>query len=188
MAGWYELSKSSDGQFRFVLKAGNSEIILTSELYKSLSSAKNGIASVQKNASDASRYEKLESKNGKFYFNIKAANHQPIGVSQMYASATGRDAGIKSVQSNGASATIKDLTAPKKPDAKKADVKKTDAKKPDTKKTDTKKLDTKEPATKKLDTKKPEVKKPVAKKPDAKKADAKKPEVKKADTKKAGKK
>ncbi len=26
MAGWFELSKSSDNQFRFVLKAGNGEI------------------------------------------------------------------------------------------------------------------------------------------------------------------
>ena len=44
MAGWYELSKSSDGQFRFVLKAGNAETILTSELYKSKAAAENGIA------------------------------------------------------------------------------------------------------------------------------------------------
>lgn len=33
MAGWFELSHSSDGQFYFVLKAGNAEVILTSELY-----------------------------------------------------------------------------------------------------------------------------------------------------------
>lgn len=47
MAGWYELTNSSDGQFRFVLKAGNAEIILTSELYKTRASAENGISSVQ---------------------------------------------------------------------------------------------------------------------------------------------
>ena len=187
MAGWYELSKSSDGQFRFVLKARNSEIILTSEAYKSLTSAKNGIASVQKNASDTSRYEKLESKNGKSYFNIKAANHQVIGVSQMYASAASRDAGIKSVQSNGVSDTIKDLTAPKKPDVKKPDVKKTDAKKPDTKKLDVKKTDTKKLDTKKADVKKLDTKKADVKKPDTKKADVKKPDTKKADVKKTGK-
>ena len=51
MAGWYELSKSSDGQFRFVLKAGNAETILTSELYKAKASAEAGIASVQANCS-----------------------------------------------------------------------------------------------------------------------------------------
>ena len=44
MAGWYELSKSTDGQFRFVLKAGNAETILTSELYTVRASAeKRGI-------------------------------------------------------------------------------------------------------------------------------------------------
>lgn len=50
MSGWFELSKSSDGQFRFVLKAGNGEIILTSELYTSKSAAENGIASVRTNS------------------------------------------------------------------------------------------------------------------------------------------
>ena len=42
MAGWFELSKSSDNQFRFVLKAGNGETILTSELYTSKASAEKG--------------------------------------------------------------------------------------------------------------------------------------------------
>ncbi len=110
MAGWYELSKSSDGQFRFVLKAGNAETILTSELYKSLDSAKNGIASVQSNSPDAARYEKKESTNGKHYFTLKAANHQVIGTSQMYASSAARDSGISSVQTNGPSAVVKDAT------------------------------------------------------------------------------
>jgi uncharacterized protein YegP (UPF0339 family) len=110
MSGWYELSKSSDGQFRFVLKAGNAEIILTSELYKALDSAKNGIDSVRANAANASRYDKLESSNGKHYFTLKAANHQVIGTSQMYPSTVNRDAGIASVQANGGSATVKDLT------------------------------------------------------------------------------
>ena len=53
MAGWYELDKSSDGQFYFVLKAGNAEVILTSERYTARSGAENGIASVQKNAPEA---------------------------------------------------------------------------------------------------------------------------------------
>ncbi|QNP50446.1 YegP family protein [Diaphorobacter aerolatus] len=108
MAGWFELSKSSDGQFRFVLKAGNAETILTSELYKTKSSAENGIESVQKNAAQEERYERKESTNGKWFFNLKAANHQVIGSSQMYASAQSRDAGIESVKTNGATKTVKD--------------------------------------------------------------------------------
>ena len=50
MSGWFELNKSSDGQFRFVLKAGNGETILTSELYTTKNSAENGIASVRTNS------------------------------------------------------------------------------------------------------------------------------------------
>ena len=109
MAGWYELSQASDGQFRFVLKAGNGEVILTSELYKAKASAHNGIESVQKNSSDDSRYERLEAKNGKPYFNLKAANHQIIGTSQFYGSEQSRDKDIESVKNNGSSETIKDL-------------------------------------------------------------------------------
>ena len=110
MAGWYELSKSSDGQFRFVLKAGNAETILTSELYKSKAAAENGISSVQSNCAQDERYERKTASNGKPFFNLKAANHQIIGASQMYSSEASRDGGIASVKSNGASSTIKDNT------------------------------------------------------------------------------
>jgi uncharacterized protein len=111
MSGWFELSTSKDGQFRFVLKAGNAEIILTSELYKSRASAENGIASVQANCSSDERYELKDSSNEKFYFNLKAANHQVIGTSQMYASTQSRDVGIASVKTNGTTQTIKDKIA-----------------------------------------------------------------------------
>jgi uncharacterized protein len=53
MAGKFELYKDKAGKFRFRLKAGNGEIIATGEAYESKASAKNGIASVQKNAADA---------------------------------------------------------------------------------------------------------------------------------------
>lgn len=110
MTGWFELSNSNNGQFRFVLKAGNAETILTSETYVTKASAQNGIESVQKNASLNERYEKKTATNGKPYFNLKAGNHQIIGTSQMYASEQARDAGITSVQTNGASTVIKDKT------------------------------------------------------------------------------
>lgn len=109
MAGWFELSKSKDGQFRFVLKAGNGEIILTSELYRSLSSAKKGIASVQKNSGDDKRFVQKTSSNGKPYFNLRAGNHQVIGTSEMYSSESACANGIASVKTNGSSKTVKDL-------------------------------------------------------------------------------
>ena len=110
MSGSFELSKSKDGQFRFVLKAVNGESILTSELYKSKGSAENGIASVQSNCGSDDRYDKKESTNGKFYFNLKAANHQVIGTSQMYTTAQSRDGGIDSVKANGTTKTVTDNT------------------------------------------------------------------------------
>lgn len=64
MAGWYEITQANDGQYRFVLKAGNGEIILNSELYKAKASAVNGIESVQKNSSDDARYDRLLQKMG----------------------------------------------------------------------------------------------------------------------------
>ncbi|MHB1331321.1 MAG: YegP family protein [Sulfuriferula sp.] len=42
---------------------------------------------MQNNCSTDSRFERKEAKNGKHYFNLKAANHQIIGTSQMYESA-----------------------------------------------------------------------------------------------------
>lgn len=53
MAGTFELKTAKSGQFHFNLKAGNGQIIATSELYESKSAALNGIESVRKNAADA---------------------------------------------------------------------------------------------------------------------------------------
>jgi hypothetical protein len=111
MPAWYELTANDKGQTSFVLKAANGEVVLRSETYESKASAKNGIASVQKNSPLAERYDRLESKNGKFYFNLKAGNHQIVGTSQMYATEKSRDDGIASVTKNGGTATVKDLTA-----------------------------------------------------------------------------
>ena len=109
MAGWYEISQTDDGQYHFVLKAGNGEAILTSELYKAKASVQIGIESVQKNSVDNHRYERLEAKNGKPYFNLKAANHQIIGRSQVYSSEQSREKGIESVKNNGSTTKIKEL-------------------------------------------------------------------------------
>src|SRR5688572_6419151 len=111
MNGWFDVKKSKADEFFFVLKSGNGEVVLTSEMYQSRSSADGGIASVQSNSSDDARYERATASDGKFHFNLKAANHQVIGSSQMYATADTRDAGISSVKTNGKTTTVKDLTA-----------------------------------------------------------------------------
>lgn len=110
MAGYFELRRNAAGQYSFVLKAGNHEVILRSEQYESRGAAEGGIASVQKNAADAARYRREQASDGRHYFNLCAANHQVIGSSQMYASEAGRDQGVASVQANGGSADIRDLS------------------------------------------------------------------------------
>jgi uncharacterized protein len=110
MAGTFELTRAKDGDFHFHLKAGNGQIILTSQMYKEKTSAENGIESVKKNAPIDTQYERKEAHNGEPMFNLKAANHQVIGTSQMYASTEARDHGIASVKENAPTATIHDLT------------------------------------------------------------------------------
>lgn len=107
MAGSYELGSNDKGRFSFVLKAGNGEVILRSEQYDTKASAENGIKSVQTNCGDDARYDRKDAADGRCYFNLKAANHQVIGTSQMYQAATGRDAGIESVKANGVTTVVK---------------------------------------------------------------------------------
>jgi uncharacterized protein YegP (UPF0339 family) len=108
MGSFFQLDKSKDKRFKFVLKAGNAETILTSELYQTKTSAKHGIESVRANSKTAKRYELKNSKNGKYYFNLKAANRQVIGTSEMYETEKARDKGIASVKTNGKTHTIKE--------------------------------------------------------------------------------
>jgi uncharacterized protein YegP (UPF0339 family) len=106
MSGKFTLFAGKNGETYFNLKAGNGETILRSEGYKDKASARNGIESVRENAPDPSRYEKKTSTNGKFHFNLKAANHQVIGSSEMYESERSRDAGIASVAANAPEAKV----------------------------------------------------------------------------------
>ncbi|SER17978.1 YegP family protein [Pedobacter rhizosphaerae] len=106
--GKFVITKRSNGEFQFNLKAGNGQTILASEGYSAKSSCESGIESVRKNAQDESKFEKKTSSNGKFHFNLKATNGQIIGTSEMYESTSTRDNGIESVQKNAPDATVED--------------------------------------------------------------------------------
>jgi uncharacterized protein len=111
MTGTFEIKKAKDDQFYFHLKAGNGQVILSSEMYKAKASAQNGIESVKKNAVLADRFEKLTSKNGKPYFVLKAANQEVIGNSEMYESEAARDNGIDSVMKNAPGASVIEIAS-----------------------------------------------------------------------------
>jgi uncharacterized protein YegP (UPF0339 family) len=111
MAGKFELKKSASGQFHFNLKAGNGQVILSSELYTSKGGAEGGIASVKTNAPLDGRYERKASSGGDPYFVLKAGNGETIGKSEMYSSTAAMENGIESVKTNAPGASVEDLTA-----------------------------------------------------------------------------
>ena len=86
----------------------NGKSILRSENYKEKRNAVNGIESVKKNCENDGRYELKTSSNGKFFFNLKAANGQIIGTSPMFASEADRQAAIAALKSKGPSATVEE--------------------------------------------------------------------------------
>lgn len=108
--GKFEISKRKNDDYQFNLKAGNGQIILTSQGYNSKAGCENGIESVRTNSEDDNRYERNESSNGKPYFNLKAGNGQIIGSSEMYESVAARENGIASVKKNAKDASLDDLT------------------------------------------------------------------------------
>lgn len=106
MAGTFEVYQDKAGEYRFRLKASNGQNILASEGYKSKASCMNGVESVKTNAPDDNRYERKDSNSGKPMFNLKAANHQVIGTSQLYESVASRDNGIESVKKHAPEAKV----------------------------------------------------------------------------------
>lgn len=105
----------------FNLKAGNGQVIATSEIYSSMDACKNGIASVIKNAPIAPvedqtkegyaaekcpKFEVNKDKKGEFRFRLKAGNGQVIATSEGYTTMAACSNGIESVKKNAVDADI----------------------------------------------------------------------------------
>jgi hypothetical protein len=109
MSGYFELKSAAGAQFMFNLKAGNHEVILTSERYATKVGAENGIASVKENAVVDERYQRKLAKDNAPYFVLVASNGQTIGRSEMYSSSKAMEGGIASVKANAPGAATKVL-------------------------------------------------------------------------------
>ena len=109
--GKFVITTRKNGEYQFSLKAGNGQEILGSEGYTTKAACLNGLESVKKNSQDEKRFDRLEAKNGKPYFNLKATNGQIIGTSEMYESVAARENGIASVAKNAPDAAVDDQTA-----------------------------------------------------------------------------
>ena len=112
--GKFVIRKTNTG-IKFDLKAGNGEVIATSEVYESEASCRKGIASVQKNAPIAAvenqtvegyaqekhpKFEVYADKAGEFRFRLKARNGEPIAASEGYKAKASCLNGIESVGRN----------------------------------------------------------------------------------------
>lgn len=118
--GKFVIKQAKSGPM-FNLKAGNGEVILTSQIYADEKSCRNGIESIMKNAPVAGvedqtvegfeeikhpKFEVYTDKSGDTRFRLKATNGQIIGTGQGYASKAGCLKGIESIKKNSADASI----------------------------------------------------------------------------------
>lgn len=106
MAGKFECYRDKAGEYRFRLKAANSQVVLSSEGYSSKASCMNGIKSVQKNCSDPECFERKTTATGKYRFSLKSTNGQVIGTSQNYKSDSGCRNGMAAIARAATGATI----------------------------------------------------------------------------------
>ncbi|MBR6921872.1 MAG: YegP family protein [Clostridia bacterium] len=106
---------------KFDLKAGNGEIIASSETYKALASCKNGIESVRKNSAKAEvedlsvegaptvkhpKFQVYVDKAGEYRFRLKATNGEIIAVSEGYKAKASCLNGIESTKKNAPDAEV----------------------------------------------------------------------------------
>ena len=118
--GKFVVRKTNTGT-KFDLKAGNGEVIATSEVYASEAACKNGVESVRKNAPVAAvenqtvegyatekhpKFEVYTDKAGEFRFRLKATNGQVIAVSEGYKAIASCLNGIESVKKNAVDAEV----------------------------------------------------------------------------------
>lgn len=118
----FVLSAAKTG-FKFNLVASNGETIASSQVYKSVATAKNGIASVVANAPVANienqtvkdfkaevnpKFEVYKDKKGEFRFRLKAKNGQIIATSEGYSKVDSCLKGVASVKKNAPAAKIEE--------------------------------------------------------------------------------
>ena len=119
--GKFVIGETKSGGLKFNLKAGNGQVIATSQVYKSINSCKKGINSVKVNAPIAPiedqtvegyaelknpKFEVYQDKAGEFRFRLKARNGQIVAVGEGYTALKSCQNGIESIRKNAPDAEI----------------------------------------------------------------------------------
>ena len=119
--GKFEIKRTSDGRYMFNVRAGNTQVIASSQIYSSMSACKNGIASVGANAPIAAiedqtlqtineekcpKFQIYFDKAGQYRFNLIATNGNNIlSCTQGYTQKSSCKNGVKSVIANATAPT-----------------------------------------------------------------------------------
>ena len=118
IASRYDLRQATNGEFYFVLKARNGRIIGTSETYAARSGAQSAIRSVQSNVvryqewladRAGARFDVFRGVDGRFYFNLHAANGAIVLSSQGYGDESNALSATFSVANYGTDAARYDI-------------------------------------------------------------------------------
>ena len=124
--GKFVIKETANGGFKFDLKAGNGEVIASSQTYKSEKACENGVESVRKNALaqvedqteenfEVKKHPKFElytDKAGEFRFRLKATNGEIIATSEGYKKKASALNGIDSIGRNAPEATVEKIEKP----------------------------------------------------------------------------
>lgn len=112
MATFFYGQSPRDSRWYFRLRDNNNEIILAStEGYNSKQACLNGIDSVKRHSPSDQHYRKFSGGDLKYYFTLHASNSEPIGRSEGYNSASGRDRGIENCKRDAPGASTVELSS-----------------------------------------------------------------------------
>ena len=117
--------KQTKTGFKFDLKAGNGEVIATSEIYKTEAACLKGLESVRKNCVGAvedqtvegfevqkhPKFEVYQDKAGEYRFRLKATNGQTIATGEGYKAKPSCLNGIESIKRNAPEAKVEKVEA-----------------------------------------------------------------------------
>ncbi len=108
----FDVLEASNGEYYFNLVAQNGEIIGTSELYSSKSSANRAVKTVravvakvnrqEAAATGGAKFEVFKGLDNKYYFHLKAGNGEIVLGSEAYSSKANAKKGVASIRTNGA--------------------------------------------------------------------------------------
>ncbi|MDB4958609.1 MAG: hypothetical protein JWO36_6178 [Myxococcales bacterium] len=92
-----EVGPGAGGKLHYNVFAANGQIVLSSETYTTEAAAWNGAFAAQDVVAGAGTFTIKTATDGSFYFTATSTNGQVVGMSQMYTTKAGAQAGIVSV-------------------------------------------------------------------------------------------